>query len=274
MNEPSEPSPPRPRGIWISGWFGLITGFILCVLVSFIWLLVTGGVLLSQPPKKLYTSTQWVLGAVQSGAVRYRLEHGVWPVDDGDSTFMYKLMGGGVRPPMVRYFERKNVYLTVRELGLASPTRSPWGKQLHGFDPNPPFYNPTPRIAYPPQYNNIDSDVDNWASVPKDAEICPWLATDVIGHDHFGGLIRYRTSGDFWRAYSDGANLRDNGGWWDDIQPGYDLTFGMIAAYHLDILMQWIIGLAIVWGCYCASFLGWRSRVREAKRLAASAWHR
>lgn len=223
--------------------FSILVAVVLLVATAMVLLQVADPVL-AQPPKKAYTGTQWLLRDLKRGAEMYRTEHGAWPVDDGGSTFLYKLMGGGERPPYLQFHRMSNVYALCQVYQMTSPTYSPWAETVKGFAHTRPYYIPHSNIDWPAEHNvqatpfggSGNFQLDNWDSVPQDPAVCPWLASDVVGYDQFGGRFRLEPRGDECLVYSEGRNRGDDGGKWDDIRR--PLTAWMLVAYHpLDVLL-------------------------------------
>ena len=212
--------------------------------------------ILAQPPKKTYTGTQWVLRDLERAAEQYRTEYGVWPVDDTDSTFLYKLMGGGERPPYLCFHRMTSVYALCQVYQMTSPRSSPWATADKRFIHTRPYYVPHSAIEWPPEHDvratpfggQGDFRIENWNTVPDDPAICPWLARDVVGYDQFGGRYHCEPDGDGCRVYSEGRNQRDNGGKWDDIRR--HLTFGMLIAYHPFDVLLWLLIIAAAFVVY------------------------
>lgn len=246
----------------------LLVTLVLVLLGTLIFFDVADGDVFNQPPRKVYSGTQWALKSIERAAEEYRRDTGRWPLDDGQSTFLYKLMGGGKHPPYLEY-RMGGVYSTCEVYNMTSPTHSPWAASVRGVvGPNPPFVLPDSGIKWPEVYGCEETPYGGWASttptawneVPQDPAICPWLATDVVGYDSFGGRYRAKVGFFGYTVYSDGRNLRDNGGHWDDVHSGMP-TLGMIAAYHTaDSLFFLIVLAAVLFAWYRFVFLPiWRS---------------
>lgn len=183
--------------------------------------------LLAQPPKKDFSDTQRALRYIERAAEDYRTDTGRWPLDDGQSTFLYKLMGEGKRAPYL--CRMRSVYETCEVYSMTSPTRSPWAASARGAVPAAPAHPAHLGIKWPEVYGS-EGTPPAWDEVPRNPAICPWLATDVLGYDMLGGQYRVKIGLFGYTVYSDGRNLKDNGGHWDDIHAG--LTPGTMAAYH------------------------------------------
>lgn len=223
--------------------FSILVAVVLLVLTAIVLFQVADPVL-AQPPKKVYTGTQWLLRDLKRGAERYRTEHGVWPVDDERSTFLYKLMGGGERPPYLQFHHMNNVYALCHVYQMTSPEYSPWADADKHFAHHTPYYVPRSNIDWPAEHNVQatpfggagDFGLRNWDSVPQDPAVCPWLAKDVAGYDQFGGRFHLEPRDDDCLVYSEGRNQEDDDGTWDDIRR--PLSAWMLVAYHpLDVLL-------------------------------------
>ena len=233
----------------------VVAAAVLCAIGGLAFLMLAQP-LFSQPPKKIYTGTQWTLKSLAEAAGAYRSAYGTWPVDDRDSTFLYKLMGGGTRRPLLTYHDRPNVYRTCQVFGMTSPAHSPWAAGPKGSAAQGPYHIPVSDIPWPKEHDMRATpfggsgamDEDNWDKVPRDPKICPWLATDVVGYDGMGGRFHGRMSFSNYEVYSEGLNREDNGGWWDDLRPG--LTLGMIARYHPEYFVLLLVIAAAAIGLY------------------------
>jgi hypothetical protein len=206
--------------------------------------------LFSQPPRKIYTASQFSVAVLRGAAGEYHWETGRWPLDDAQSTFLYKLMGGGKRPPYLKRDTCGGIYGTCEVYNMTSPSHSPWAGSVAETVPNPPFLLPLPPIKWPDVYHCDVTAYGGWSQpyppawdeVPTDPAICPWMATDVVGYDTFGGRYRAKIGLFGYTVYSDGENRRDNGGFWDDIHA--KPTIGLIAAYHTGDFLFFLMCLA------------------------------
>jgi hypothetical protein len=193
---------------------------------------------LSQPPRKPYTGTQWALEELKEAAVAYRDETGQWPVDDERSTFLYKLMGGGERPPYLVYRPRYGICATCQVYLMTSPAHSPWAEGLERTVPKTQFYIPGTTIRWPEEHGcfvtlyggSFSIHSPAWDEVADDPALFPWLSSDVVAYGEQGGQYRCKSGLLGYTVYTDGANLQDDGGHWDDVH-AY-LTPGMLMAYH------------------------------------------
>ena len=191
-----------------------------------------------QPPRKIYTGTQWTLSALQRAARVYKQDNGEWPLDTQNSTFIYKLMGGKKQRPYIQYSGDKNVFAICQVYRMTSPKHSPWAGSEHGPVGREPFYLPRSSIQWPKEHGVEvtayggwgDFWTDNWDTVPDDPKICPWLSEDVVGFDELGGRYRCKLGISGYTVYTEGANHRDDRGRGDDI--GATTSLWMVAAYH------------------------------------------
>jgi hypothetical protein len=93
-----------------------------------------------------------------------------------------------------------------------------------------------------------------------------------VGFDPLGARYRYRDGLFGYIVYTDGQNLRDNGGHGDDIRAS--LTPGMLWAYH-GACIPLLLSLALAALCVYYWFILrplWRTRLRkdlQAKRQPA-----
>ena len=67
---------------------------------------------------------------MERAAADYHSDTRRWPLDDGQSTFLYKLMGGGKRAPYLR--QRWNVYDTCEVYYIDIPGPGPPGRRRQG----------------------------------------------------------------------------------------------------------------------------------------------
>ncbi|KPK66219.1 MAG: hypothetical protein AMK73_00700 [Planctomycetes bacterium SM23_32] len=259
--------------------FGIMRTVVLSVLTA-VFLLVASlilfgliaGPVLREPPRKVYTGTQTALRALKDAAVAYQEENGEWPQDDGESTFLYKLMGGGKRPPFLVYRPYCGICGTCQVYNMTSPGHSPWAAGPKGMHADAPLYVPRSSISWPEEYacnvtpfgGTSSGRSPPWDEVRDDPATFPWLAPDVVGYGMQGGQYRYRFGLLGYTVYADGADGEDDGGRRDDVH-SY-LTPGMLAAYHRAYFVVLLAILAL------AAYFFLRLVVQRLWIIPISAW--